>query len=139
LPESIYDMRQLQHPVVPNAGWHFSFLGGASRVQSKMAAFAHQDLNVPSFTSQRNYERALRAGRLHIDVKQRIREVPLDATFPEHVLANRAAYEHLIAPRGLIGTSRLDLGVMRATHFMARARAAVRRRLVKLTVELTGA
>jgi hypothetical protein len=96
-------------------------------------------LNVPSFTSQRNYERALRAGRLHIDAKQRIREVPLDASFPAHVVENRAAYEHLIAPPGLVGNNRWDLGVLRATHFSARVRAALRRRFERARNKLRGA
>jgi len=32
-------------PSVRNAGWHFSYLGGALKVRQKIEAFAHQELN----------------------------------------------------------------------------------------------
>jgi beta-1,4-mannosyl-glycoprotein beta-1,4-N-acetylglucosaminyltransferase len=132
LSESIYDIRQRQHSVVPNAGWHFSFLGGVSRNKYKMGAFAHEELNIGWYTSERNYVRALRAGRLHFDSRQHIRQVPLDDTFPAHVLAHRDAYAHLIAPANSVGTSRVDLWLLLATHFIARNEIRVRRRLVNL-------
>jgi beta-1,4-mannosyl-glycoprotein beta-1,4-N-acetylglucosaminyltransferase len=132
LTESIYDIRQRQHPVVPNAGWHFSFLGGVSRNKYKMSAFAHEELNIGWYTSERNYLRALRAGRLHFDSRQHIRQVPFDESFPRHVLAHRDQYAHLIAPNDVIGTSRLDLALLLATHFVARNEIRVRRRLANL-------
>jgi beta-1,4-mannosyl-glycoprotein beta-1,4-N-acetylglucosaminyltransferase len=129
LSGSIDELRQAHHPVVADAGWHFSFLGGATRVKTKMEAFSHQELNVPVFTSERSYARAVRAGRLHCDVTKHIRWVPLDDSFPAHVRAHREAYGSLIAPVGQIGTSRWDLAVMHVQHLVHRQRTRLVRRL----------
>jgi beta-1,4-mannosyl-glycoprotein beta-1,4-N-acetylglucosaminyltransferase len=129
LTRSITEFRTLKLPVVPNGGWHFSYLGGIRRIQEKMAAYSHQELNIKRFTSESNYEQAVRAGRLHYASRQRIREVPLDDRFPKYVLEQREAFAHLIAPAGLVGSSLPDLIRLRATHAVVNFRERVRRRL----------
>jgi hypothetical protein len=94
-----------------------------------MAAYSHQELNIKRFTSESNYERALRAGRLHYASHHRIREVPLDDSFPSYVLQHPEAFAHLMAPPGVVGSSLKDLALLRATHTLVRFRERVRRRL----------
>jgi beta-1,4-mannosyl-glycoprotein beta-1,4-N-acetylglucosaminyltransferase len=36
-----------------DGGWHFSFLGGVEGVRGKLAAYSHQELNVPCFRDER--------------------------------------------------------------------------------------
>jgi beta-1,4-mannosyl-glycoprotein beta-1,4-N-acetylglucosaminyltransferase len=129
LTRSLTELRALDLPVVANGGWHFSYLGGLQRVQTKMAAYSHQELNIGHFTSQKNYERALRAGRLHYNAKYRIREVPIDSSFPEYVQNHPERFEHLIAPPGLVASSLIDLAVLRTYHAVIQLRERVRRRL----------
>lgn len=135
LKRSLTEFRALQLPSIPNGGWHFSYLGGLSRVRTKMAAYSHQELNIGHYTSQRNYERALRAGRLHYNSKYRIREVPIDSSFPEHVRNHPERFQHLIAPPGLVASSWKDLAVLRTLHtvvgFRERVRGRLRRELAK--------
>ena len=37
--------------IVPNAGWHFSYLGGAAAIQYKIGAYAHVEYDRPPFNS----------------------------------------------------------------------------------------
>jgi beta-1,4-mannosyl-glycoprotein beta-1,4-N-acetylglucosaminyltransferase len=129
IQHSLTEYRAMTLPTVPNGGWHFSYLGGLQRVQAKMAAYSHQELNVGHFITQKNYERALRAGCLHYNAEHRIEWVPVDASFPKHVLEQPEAYAHLLAPPGLIGSSRADLFVLRVNHRLVHFRERVRRRL----------
>ncbi len=43
--------RRISMPRLPGAGWHFSYLGGISRIADKIKAFAHTEMNTQSFTS----------------------------------------------------------------------------------------
>jgi beta-1,4-mannosyl-glycoprotein beta-1,4-N-acetylglucosaminyltransferase len=129
MPASITELRNRELPLVPNGGWHFSYLGGLGRIQTKMAAYSHQELNIAEYTSRKNFERAIRAGRLHYSSRYRIRQVPLDASFPEHVLDHRERFESLLAPDGLVGSSVKDLAILRATHSVIDLRERIKRRL----------
>jgi beta-1,4-mannosyl-glycoprotein beta-1,4-N-acetylglucosaminyltransferase len=42
-----------------NAGWHFSYFGGTSRVIRKIKGFAHQELNIPKYIDRQNVEKAI--------------------------------------------------------------------------------
>jgi beta-1,4-mannosyl-glycoprotein beta-1,4-N-acetylglucosaminyltransferase len=37
-------------PLVENGGWHFSMMGGAEAIQSKLVSYSHQEYNSPEFT-----------------------------------------------------------------------------------------
>jgi beta-1,4-mannosyl-glycoprotein beta-1,4-N-acetylglucosaminyltransferase len=66
--------------VVPEAGWHFSYLGGMEMIEKKLERFSHQNLNKPKYKNkQRNlvrlyagkdiYRRAKRWGRVQMNGK----------------------------------------------------------------------
>lgn len=42
----------------PNAGWHYSYMGGLDRISTKMASYAESDENIP-FTNTDNITKAL--------------------------------------------------------------------------------
>jgi hypothetical protein len=132
---TLQQLRQMQHPVVPNGGWHFSSLGGldgAANISYKLSAYAHQELNRARYKSEKNYRRALAAGRLYFSSKHRIEWVPLDSSFPAYVLQNRAKFEHLIAPPNTIGTSRWAEVSLSFTHTLERAKDKLARETQKL-------
>jgi beta-1,4-mannosyl-glycoprotein beta-1,4-N-acetylglucosaminyltransferase len=69
--------RNLRETVVPDAGWHFSYLGGMDVIEKKLERFSHQNLNTPRYRNrQRNlarlnagkdiYRRARRWGRVDV-------------------------------------------------------------------------
>jgi len=54
-------------PVVDNAGWHFSYLGGAELVSMKISSFAHQETNVPEINNLMHLKRCIDLGIDHLN------------------------------------------------------------------------
>lgn len=46
-----------------NAGYHFSFLGGAEKIKTKIESFAHTELNREDIKSEQNIREALEKGK----------------------------------------------------------------------------
>ncbi len=81
-PEDIRNNKALRASLptvtVPDAGWHFSYLGGMELIEKKLERFSHQNLNKPRYKDkQKNlarlyagkdiYRRAKRWGRVELD------------------------------------------------------------------------
>ena len=76
------DLREKQNlPLVPNAGWHLSYLGTAKEIQLKLKSFSHTEYSVPLWTSTRHIERCMRLG-VRIFGGQRFRIVDESDTYP---------------------------------------------------------
>lgn len=82
---SAFDLRRWEGHRVPNAGWHFSYMGGAERVRQKLASFAHQEFNKPEFTDLKYLEQTLKDGRWALGDEHKLRVVPVDDSFPESI------------------------------------------------------
>jgi beta-1,4-mannosyl-glycoprotein beta-1,4-N-acetylglucosaminyltransferase len=54
-------------PVIGNAGWHFSYLGGAKRVSEKLNAYAHQETNTPEINNLIHLEHCINLGIDHLN------------------------------------------------------------------------
>ena len=83
--------------LVRNAGWHFTCLGGAKALLSKMRAVApHHDFNPddPSLTVEK-IESLLQKGQGPA-LKMNCFGVPLDDTFPKYLIDNQDKFAHLI-------------------------------------------
>ncbi len=84
LPQEFRDIRNMVTPI-PNAGYHFSFLGGVEKIKTKIESFAHTEFNRPDITSDENIIRALENGE---DVFKRpgvsYKFVPLEE-YPEKI------------------------------------------------------
>jgi len=50
-PQYIRDNRN-HFPRIPNAGWHFSYLGGIDKIKIKIESFAHTEFNRPHIASK---------------------------------------------------------------------------------------
>jgi beta-1,4-mannosyl-glycoprotein beta-1,4-N-acetylglucosaminyltransferase len=81
---------------IPEGGWHFSYLMTAEQIQQKIAAFSHQELNLPQVKDAETIRRAIRqrsdifGGNRHFEV------VPIDASFPAPLRADRDRYREWI-------------------------------------------
>jgi hypothetical protein len=98
-PQQARDLRAAgRWPLIPNAGWHFSYLGGPVRIQRKLNAFAHQEVNRPEINSLENIEHAIVTctDLLHRP-RLRLETVPLDDSWPECIRRERGLYRSLIA------------------------------------------
>ena len=53
---------QAQLPILEDAGWHFSYLGGAKKISEKINAFAHQEANTIETNNLKHLERCINHG-----------------------------------------------------------------------------
>jgi beta-1,4-mannosyl-glycoprotein beta-1,4-N-acetylglucosaminyltransferase len=54
-------------PAIGNAGWHFSYLGGAEKVSDKINAFAHQETNTAEINNLIHLKRCINLGIDHLN------------------------------------------------------------------------
>jgi len=54
-------------PIIGNAGWHFSYLGGAKKVSEKIHAFAHQETNTEEINNLEHLDRCIHLGIDHLN------------------------------------------------------------------------
>ncbi|MER3417492.1 MAG: hypothetical protein C4312_08255 [Thermoflexus sp.] len=85
--------------IIDNGGWHFSYLGGVDRVREKLKAFAHTEYS--SLLNDINrISDCVMSGLDLFDRKMKFQFVPIDETFPKHVVKNPDRFKHLIWPGG---------------------------------------
>lgn len=92
------DRGKSQSEWVDWAGWHFSFLGGADSIATKIEAFAHQEWDNDYIKDRKRLEERIASGADLFERRGRPNQVyvPLDDSFPKHVLANRDKFAHLV-------------------------------------------
>lgn len=85
--------RHIRDIIVANGGWHFSFQT-ASGVAEKLAAYSHSDMADESVMA--NLDNRIEQG---IDPFNRgsLTQVPIDSTYPQHLLDNIDRYKHMIS------------------------------------------
>jgi beta-1,4-mannosyl-glycoprotein beta-1,4-N-acetylglucosaminyltransferase len=98
-PQELRDLplRECAHLAV-RGGWHFSYLGGVQRIQAKIAAFSHQELNHPRYTEAANIAGAIKSGRdlFGRDTLHRFQTVTIDESFPAFVVDNQDLFANEI-------------------------------------------
>jgi beta-1,4-mannosyl-glycoprotein beta-1,4-N-acetylglucosaminyltransferase len=60
-PQGLRDERD-NYPSLNQAGWHFSFLGGAEKIKQKLLAFAHTEYNKDEYTREEHIKEAIAKG-----------------------------------------------------------------------------
>lgn len=61
-PAQHFRDRRNDFPAVPEAGWHFSFIGGIEKIRQKLQAFAHREFATEEYWSDANIIRAMEKG-----------------------------------------------------------------------------
>lgn len=92
------ELRHSGYKVVENGGWEFSWMGGVQRIQEKLAAYAHQERNLPGIADPQHIRQAMNEGRLFFDGDNRLEFVPLDASFPRYLLEHPEKFSSWIRP-----------------------------------------
>lgn len=86
---------------MPNAGWHFSYMGGVDAIIRKIEQNAHQELNIPQWKDRAHIEKALRMGMdLYKRDGQRW-EFINDYDYPQFVLDNGDKFKEFFEPMPL--------------------------------------
>lgn len=97
---SAFDLRRWAGRRVPNAGWHFSYMGGVERVRRKLEAFAHQEFNRPEFTNPQHVAAALAEGRWVLGDNHILDFVAIDGSFPKSIRDNLGQFSEWVRKRG---------------------------------------
>jgi beta-1,4-mannosyl-glycoprotein beta-1,4-N-acetylglucosaminyltransferase len=85
--------------IIPNAGWHFSYLGGKEAIRSKLESLAHSPwINKPEYRTDEHLDKIMNEG---LDIILRTSEgpmefVPIDNTYPQYILDNKDKFKHHI-------------------------------------------
>jgi len=83
-------------PIIKNAGWHWSFLGGAEKISEKIKAYAHQDLNLPEYSDVDKIKKRLADLSDIFDRSLGYKIVDIDDTFPYYIVNNQEKLSDLI-------------------------------------------
>ena len=61
-PQGLRDQRD-EYPCLPNAGWHFSYLGGAEKIRQKLQSYAHSEYKKEQFLDEDHIRNAMLQGK----------------------------------------------------------------------------
>jgi beta-1,4-mannosyl-glycoprotein beta-1,4-N-acetylglucosaminyltransferase len=92
------EMRHSGRKTIPDAGWHFSWMGGTEQIREKLGAFAHQELNTPRFSNPQYIERTINAGQPLFDQSEQFAFVALDDSFPRYWREHPEKIAHWLKP-----------------------------------------
>ena len=98
------EMRHSGYRIVPNAGWHFTWLGGVETIRKKLAATAHQEFNLPQFTDPQYIERTINTPKVLFGHHEELKFVPIDDSFPRYLRENQKLFLNLIMPLGNVSS-----------------------------------
>lgn len=51
------------YKIIPNAGWHFTYIGGVRKIIEKLEAFAHTEYNLPAYKNEANIKQLIENGK----------------------------------------------------------------------------
>lgn len=85
---------------IPNAGWHFSYLGTPEQIKHKLHTFAHDEFDLSHITSLEHIQWAIEQRK---DLLERVdgpvpEAVPIDGTWPRYLRQNIDRYSQFILP-----------------------------------------
>ncbi len=80
---------------LPNAGWHFSYLGGIEAIERKLRSFSHSEY---SAIPRSVLEECIRRGRDPFGRGERYFADPIDETFPKYIRENQEKFASMIFP-----------------------------------------
>ena len=91
-------MPGLVNTIVPDAGWHFSYLGGIEAIKQKVRAGSHwKECGTPEFLDEVHLTQSLSAGGdLFNRAGYEITVMPLDDRFPKYLVENQEKFANHI-------------------------------------------
>jgi beta-1,4-mannosyl-glycoprotein beta-1,4-N-acetylglucosaminyltransferase len=80
-----------------DGGWHFSYMGGADKIKTKLEAFTHSEYNTPYFTNINRIKRLVSEGKDLFDRDMQFKVIPIDKSFPALIREHPERFVDLIA------------------------------------------
>jgi len=94
---SMQALRSQDGAHILEGGWHFSYLGGAERIQEKIGATSHTELDRPEFRELAHVEQCMAQGSDLFGREIRFQLVPMDHGFPSYLCAHQQRFRHLVS------------------------------------------
>ena len=95
-----YPLWRLDKPknveIIKNGGWHFSFLNTISKIQLKLASYAHTEYNKNKFLNKKNLETKIKNYKDLFDNKVNLKKVLIDSTYPHYIVKNKKKFKKWI-------------------------------------------
>ena len=87
-------LRNSNHPVIKNGGWHFSYCTDVKGIVQKLKSFSHAEYNTAPYTADEYVEMCIKTNKnLFSDAKLTYTEI--DRSYPKTVLENMEKYMRL--------------------------------------------
>lgn len=82
---------------LPEAGWHFSYMGGVEKIVTKLESFAHTEFNYSDFKSPARIQEIIQKGEDLFN--PHVINTPLkdENILPPYLIQNKIKYRHLFA------------------------------------------
>ena len=87
-------IRTMKAAILPDAGWHFSFLGGLEEVKTKIKTYAHAEFNNEGILSSIEEQMEKNEDVFHRGFK--LEAVPIDESYPAYIRDHQEELAHLI-------------------------------------------
>tara|TARA_B100001121_G_C18658803_1_gene607795 strand:- start:413 stop:1219 length:807 start_codon:yes stop_codon:yes gene_type:complete len=81
---------------VSNGGWHFSFLGDANLISSKIKSYVHSEFDETKFTNIEEINKRIQNNLDPYDRKKILKKISIDDTYPDFILQNRERLKKFI-------------------------------------------
>jgi beta-1,4-mannosyl-glycoprotein beta-1,4-N-acetylglucosaminyltransferase len=77
--------RGQKHEIIPNAGWHFTYIGGAKKIIEKLEAFSHTEYNFQQYKNEKNILKLIQNGKDLFGRDMEFEIVENDYKFPNYL------------------------------------------------------
>jgi beta-1,4-mannosyl-glycoprotein beta-1,4-N-acetylglucosaminyltransferase len=95
LDKSAFRFSDIKNPITLfNAGWHFSFTGGAKEISRKIKSYAHEEYDNENIHSQ--IETKLARGEDVLNRSYKLSTVDIDETYPKYIQEHQDELAHLV-------------------------------------------
>lgn len=88
-------LRQLVR-VIPNSGWHFSYIHNVENIINKIESFAHTEHNREKYKNSDEIKEKMTSGEDIFERNYKMDFVELDNSFPEYLLKNKDRFSEYI-------------------------------------------
>lgn len=80
------------YEIIPNAGWHFTYVGGVKKIIRKLEAFSHTEYNSEDYKSEKNIMKLIEDGKDLFGRNLEFEIVGNDYMFPEYIKTEEVRY-----------------------------------------------
>ena len=95
--KSIWKFYESKSPqLIPDGGWHFSYLKTPDEISKKIKSFAHQEFNKPNFTNIEEIQKKINNRVDIFDRHYKYQKINLDDNFPKYILENKIKFQKWI-------------------------------------------